>query len=65
MLRIALKRRELMAGIARDLAQALFDGGQSIGPIDPGLAAAEQVEIRTIEQQQARHRRRMYLIRVE
>src|SRR5882724_640935 len=41
--RVALKRDELVAGLAGQLRRALFDRLERVRSVDPGLPAAEQV----------------------
>src|SRR4051812_21614738 len=50
-LRIALKSHQLVAGLPGQLSRALFNRLESVGPVDAGLATAQQVEIRSVEKQ--------------
>src|SRR5450755_1379350 len=57
---VTLKRGQLMARLARKRGKTLLNRGERVLSIDLGLATAEQVQVRTVKQQNARHRRRMY-----
>src|SRR5450631_4169725 len=60
MLGVTLKCGQLMPRLVRKLGKMLLDRRERVRSIDLGLALAEQVQIRTVEQQNTRHRRRMY-----
>ena len=48
---VALEAGQLTAGFLRDLAQALVNLGQCRAAVDGGLARAEQVQVRTMQNQ--------------
>jgi hypothetical protein len=52
---IALERAEPMARLGGELRQALVDLLEGHVPIEPGLPRAQQVQVRTIEQEQVGH----------
>src|SRR6185369_10858752 len=56
-LRIALERFELVTAFLRHGHRTLLDGRQRGRAVMARLAGAEQVQVRAIEQQQARHGR--------
>ena len=53
---VGLERLQLMAGRGGLCAQAGIDVGQRRAPVDLRLAAAEQVEVGAVQDQQSGHR---------
>src|SRR5262245_15285496 len=47
-LRIALERDQLVTGLPGLLSQALLDGVEGIGSVNPRLPAAEQVQVGSV-----------------
>src|SRR5688500_9267252 len=55
MLGIALESRELMAQLGSHCGRALFNGFERVTAVERRFTRPQQVQVRAIEQQEARH----------
>ena len=53
---VVLDEFELVAEAGRHIGQALFDGFEGVVPVVRRFAAAEQVEVRAVDDKNKRHR---------